>query len=617
MLFAGLLMVGPKSGAADGPPGLEAGPTVLVRQVRIVGLSGKGMTPEQVRNWATVRLVPPDADGEPWRPAAEDEPARELTLVDIGEYTEEGGMLLTYPAVGAIVESVLVAHQEVGLAAVRATVTRDQLDALTAEDSEGVLEVSVTEGIVSRIRTVASGPDEQERINQPEHQRLLADSPLKYGWPVRISAVERHMEFLSRHPRRQVDLTLEPGREPGDVEADYVITEEKPWTVYGEFSNTGTPQTSRWRQRIGWVHYNLTGADDIFWADYLTAGFDQVHALNLSYERPLRSHPRIRWKAFGGWSRYTASDVGVFDTEFRGESMFFGGEINWNFLQRGRLFVDAVGGLQFRQDKLRDDLFEESHQTEFLLPYAGIRASRNTSLGSFSGSLLTEFNMPGLAGTSRSELDGLGRMDTDRSWFTFRADVGGSVFLEPLLDDQWGHGDEDPTLAHQLKGSIRGQYTPFGRRLTPTFTKAIGGATTVRGYPESFASGDSGIVATVEYRVLLARLLSPEEPASTGNVEPATEPGGFRFRPERPLGPTDWNIAVGPFMDVGRVWQNDQLPYEHSPTLISAGVGAELLLWRNISARLDWGVTLKSAETGSERVGAGNNRLHLNIRAFY
>jgi hypothetical protein len=116
--------------------------------------------------------------------------------------------------------------------------------------------------------------------------------------------------------------------------------------VYAQGSNTGTKQTSRWRERFGFVDNQLTGNDDILQMDYSTAGFETSHAFTGSYEGEVLDLERLRWRVSGSYSQYLASDIGFADSSFTGNTATVGGELIWNFYQRGDLFVDAVVGLR-------------------------------------------------------------------------------------------------------------------------------------------------------------------------------------------------------------------------------------------------------------------------------
>ena len=83
--------------------------------------------------------------------------------------------------------------------------------------------------------------------------------------------------------------------QPGEVNLDNLVSEVRPWYAYAQVSNTGTKQTDPWRERFGFVHNQLTGNDDVLSIDYLTAGFEQSHAIVGSYELPVFNIDRLRY----------------------------------------------------------------------------------------------------------------------------------------------------------------------------------------------------------------------------------------------------------------------------------------------------------------------------------
>ncbi len=605
-----LLSVALLLAASAGPVRAQELPDAYrVRAVAFVGVSGEAVTKEDLLS-AQVALKPPTEPGEPWTAPVAGEPVERIALFEIGG--PEGERLLAGSAIQALAAAVVQTYNDAGYAAVRVTVPRSALVLLAADDSDGFLRIHVTEGIVGALRTTVVRPDGRDAEPRRSHARIAERSPLAEGERVQIHEAEDYLAWVTRHPRRHAALMLAPGERPGEVDLEYRITEEKPLAGYVSLSNTGTRQTSRWRQRFGAAHYDLTGADDLLSVDYMTAGFDKVHSLNLSYERPIESLERTRWRLYLSGNRYRASDIGVFDMTFKGAGAAVGAELTRNILQRGRFFVAAVGGAQYRRYRVEDDLFDVTTRNQFLMPYAGLRASSRTPTGSaFNASLMGEFNLRSLAGTSRSRMDGLGRMDADPTWAALRGDVRKSFYLEPLLDGNWGDPEHHSTLAHELMGSLRGQYVPGSKRLAPNFTHTAGGFYSVRGYPEAIVAGDHALIGTAEYRFHLPRALSPDPEAGTLFGRP------FRARPQHSLGQTDWDLILRAFFDAGRVLHNERQSYESHTSLAGTGLGAELVLWRNLSLRADWGVALKSVRTGTQSVSSGDSRGHLSLTLFF
>ncbi|NQT88546.1 hypothetical protein HQ560_17405, partial [bacterium] len=147
------------------------------------------------------------------------------------------------------------------------------------------LRLVVWTGVVTSVRTVAGGDRDippEERVGNPRHKRILAGSPVRpyaEGDATRLDllrkqALERYVYRLSRHPGRRVDLSLASDVRPGGVALDYLVNENRPWYAYVQASNTGTKFTSDWRERVGFVHNQLTNNDDIFTLDYITASFE-------------------------------------------------------------------------------------------------------------------------------------------------------------------------------------------------------------------------------------------------------------------------------------------------------------------------------------------------------
>ncbi|MCH8344311.1 MAG: ShlB/FhaC/HecB family hemolysin secretion/activation protein [Planctomycetes bacterium] len=483
------------------------------------------------------------------------------------------------------------------------------------EDGHTALRVMITTGIVTELRTLASGKRiaAQERINNPLHDRIRERSPIQPsaegdeapGDLLRKDALDRYLFHLSRHPGRRVDASISAGLDPGGVALDYLITENRPLVLYAQVSNTGTRSTERWIERFGLFHTQLTNNDDILELSYTTAGFSDTNAVVGSYEAPLFDNDRLRWRAYGLWSEFTATDVGFFDDDFTGEAWELGGELIANIYQKRELFVDLVAGARFLNVRVDNKAAGIKGEEDFFLPHVGARIDRTSEWFSTQGSLLLEWNIGEVTDIDLAQLNALGRVLPDEDWAVLRWGLTHSVYLEPLFDrEAW----EDPTtpksstLAHELALSFKGQYA-FERRLIPHAEQVVGGLYTVRGYPESVVAGDTAIIGSIEYRYHFPRAfeIQPEPRELFG------EP--FRAAPQYVYGRPDWDLILKGFFDVGRTIVSDRFAFESDETLMGAGVGVELLFKRNVSLRLDWGFVLEELE--AQGINSGSNRLHV------
>src|SRR6185295_11242345 len=185
---------------------------------------------------------------------------------------------------------------------------------------------------------------------------------------------------------------------------DFLISEEKPWTVYGQVSNTGTEATSKWRERFGLIHGDLTGNDDVLKLDYTTANFDASHAVSASYEFPI-VRDTLKVRVFGDWNRFVASDVGFAGREFTGESWDGGAELDYLFYQHREWFFDAIGGIRYQSVKATDRIQGTltNATANFLYPYVGFTLDRDTEEASTHASAYLEYQTGGV-GTDASKV---------------------------------------------------------------------------------------------------------------------------------------------------------------------------------------------------------------------
>jgi hemolysin activation/secretion protein len=485
------------------------------------------------------------------------------------------------------------------------------------DPDQTVLRLTITTGLVSEVRTLASGAriKPEERLNHRVHQRIRDRSPLQPHDVIdeerldllRKDQLDRYVYHLSRHPGRRVDAAVSAGLEPGTVTLDYYVTENRPLVLYAQSREYWHRQTRRWRQRFGIIHNQLTNNDDILNLDYTTTEFDTTHHFNGSYEAPLGPLDRIRWRVFGHWGEFTASDVGFFDAQFTGESYGVGGEIRPNIYQKDELFIDFVAGVRYENIEVETRIFNipiVQGEQDFLFPYVGLRLDRESTWFTTRGQLNFEFQRGSVTSVDEFELNRLGRTAPDRDWEVMRWGLFHSFFLEPVFNYEAWRDPQTPetsTLAHELALAFRGQYA-FDNRLIPQAQQTAGGLYTVRGYRESLVAGDTVLIGSAEYRFHIPRVfgLEPEPRELLGQP--------FRFAPQQVYGRPDWDLIFRGFVDVGRTINSKRLAFESDETLVGAGIGVELLLRRNINVRLDWGFALRDARDGAAK--SGDSRLH-------
>ncbi|MBS0191921.1 MAG: hypothetical protein U0573_04730 [Phycisphaerales bacterium] len=497
-------------------------------------------------------------------------------------------------------------------------VTADDLRAETDQERTD-LRLMIWTGVVNEVRSVASGDrvgDDGERINNPIHKSLRENSPLQKGDLLRKDKLDNYAIRQNRHPARRVDVALGPTKDSGEVVLDYLVSESRPWSLYAQVSNTGTEQTNEWRERVGYVNSQISGHDDTLRLDFITSAFDQVNALNASYDRPLGDSGFVL-RPYAGANEYTAADVGLAGENFTGNDVTIGGEVAQLLLQQREWFLEASVGGRFDVITVNNEAVDQPGNAAIFSPYGGLTLSRDSDVtttrayGGFEG--MTPF----VTGVTAPQMANLGRLNPSSAWLLFKWDVQHSFYLEPLIN---GHADgvippgtkpsPNMTLANEIFLSTRGQYA-FDRRVIPNIEQVAGGVYSVRGYPESASAGDSVFLATAEYRFHFPRILAPRDPNTTKFRDKP-----FRFAPQQPYGRADWDLIFRAFVDVGRTVNSQKEPYESNATMLGTGVGLELQFQQNLSIRVDWGVALRGIQ-GQEPVNSGYSRVNFILTVLY
>lgn len=555
-----------------------------------------------------------------------------VEAVRLGDLAGDGARVVYGSALAAINQGVRDAlEKEWGLIGHLVTPDASEIayqssreDLRAAGDTE--LSVLIWRAAVGEVRTVAAGdriaeqPDDadaepggiESNVNHPAHERLLDRVRIGEGDLLTRPAIDEQIARLNRHPGRTVEAAVAPGNQPGDVVVDLLISEPKQWSAYAQASNTGTESTDEWQYRVGYANYQLTGRDDILRLDYITAGFDESHALLGSYSFDLGG--KTRATISGRWNEYVASDVGLGFENFTGEGWSVGAEIAHTIHQNGDRFLDLFAGVRYESINVENRVFLIEGSEDFVLPEIGVRWERNTPLLRTFFETSVEGNIATLAGTDEIEVQRLGRFGVNEDWVVLKTAWSHSRFLEPWFDPAGFRGDrgvENMRLAHELAVSVRGQYA-FGSRLVPNFQMVAGGFSSVRGYPESVVVGDDVVIGSAEYRYHLGRAggISPEPVSLFGRP--------FRAQRTRPYGSADWDVILKGFIDAARVSPNNAPFFETQETLVGVGVGIEARLKRNLTMRLDYGMALTPIGEGAGRtVDVGDTRLNFSATILF
>lgn len=492
-------------------------------------------------------------------------------------------------------------------------------------------------GVVSEVRTVAKGPsyDPPNPVNTPRYERIAKNSPIKAGQLLEKPALQDYLSRVNRYPGRRADSAVSASGEPGSVYLDYLVREDKPWFVYAQTSNTGTPESGEWRSRVGGTLRQLAGIDDILNAEYSISGIGKTQAVNMAYEFAPIFPDVLKVSLFGSYADFTADQVGFNKDKFTGSSSSAGLSLTYTPVVIHGYFVDTLLGAAWRNVQVNNFANGTKGDADFFVPYIGTSVSKETEWSNFATTFRVEGNMPSVAGTDEKNLGNLGRLNTDQDFVIGHWEARHSFYLEPVINRlAWLEAKDwkKARQVHEVALSTRGQYVFGNKRLVPQFQDIVGGFSSVRGYPQSLAVGDNTVMGSVEYRFHFPRILKPSsevdfsspvfpsqaagDSAPTGDVKPR-----FASRPPAILAKPDWDLILRTFLDAGRTQNNRrELTTELDRTLVGAGVGAELQVSRYLNLRCDWGFALQDAQEliqESRRVKAGDSSVYFQASVVW
>jgi hemolysin activation/secretion protein len=462
---------------------------------------------------------------------------------------------------------------------------------------------------VAEVRSLARGKrfKPQFSVNNRKHRGIVSHSPLQPaanpgepGSLFRQAKLNDYLHGLSLHPGRLVEASIASAGEPGKVVLDYLVNESKSWQVFSQVTNFGTEATGVWRGRVGFQHNQLTNHDDIFNVDAISTPDFKTYGSFLSYRIPIFRPARLLARVYGSYGDFLASDVAIQNLRFAGRNWLAGTEFTNRLVLPWDWELVSALGANFAHYGIQSRIIETPLVTgasDFLIPFFSATLTRQTNWWSLSGNLRYDQTVGDFANLNTSNgIQSLGRASADAEWSSVRWNVSGSIYLEPLF----AGGDlEARHLAHEVSFRSRGRVLMTGERLIPHEQEPVGGAFSVRGYPESVLSADEFYSGSVEYALHFPRLLAPGEPGKLWRWP-------FKWRPDKIRQEPDWDLIGRVFFDYA-YRQVTPLPPEpgqpvqpdaelglvdRSLAIAGTGAGFELKMKQNFSLRFEVGMSL-------------------------
>lgn len=445
------------------------------------------------------------------------------------------------------------------------------------EITDNTVEFNVAEGRVGDIKVEEPKYSKAETIKK----RFLVEE----GQIVNSKKLETSLHSINKQPDRTVRAVLSPGATPETSDVLLKIEKEKsPQHFYTEFNNRGTKNTSQNRWGLGYVNNNLSGNDDILSIRGISNSDTDVYSGSVAYDFPVsRYNTRL-----GVYGAYSKADVG-------GQFAILSPEGHAN-----------VWGLYVSHPWLDKEFFDEATNTNLAL-------TSNLTAGFDS---ISVYNKILGAETSHDELRvfkaGVNFEETDasgRGGFTAEMHAGIPEFLGSMdkYDDSASRIDSGGEFQKYIGSLSRITRLPASSLLINSFRyqvsefslvnseqMLIGGADTVRGFPENEYLADYGWINNIELRtpmVFLPAILKVPYDKKHTSLSEAVQLVGF--------------------LDLGKGYLNRPRAGETKDKyLVGAGLGFRFNFYDHLRGRIDLGFPV-----GNEQPTDGSSStLHFGLQ---
>lgn len=393
----------------------------------------------------------------------------------------------------------------------------------------------------------------------------------------RYQDLEKSLYFLNRKTDLAAKAYLAAGKEAGTTDIVLKATETPPFHMGYEYNNRGTKLTHRSRHIIHLDNTNLTGNADTFSAVYMLAEEGAIGGGSFSYALPF-DRTGTTLSLDGGYIE-SMTVKHLKPLEIKGASLSFTPGVRQSLVREPGAEVDWHAAFEIKDSKTLVDDFKTSFDRMRVL-VTGPSLSFTDRGGRFLLSGDAHFGLAGFLGSSdKHDLD-LSRENSDADFFYLSADIARVQRLP------W-------ELFLILRGS--GQWTDDNLPTTEQFR--VGGANSVRGYPESDSLGDTGLQFAAE-------LQSPVPGLPADWKVPFND--GYTWRNSLRL--------VG-FVDGGKVFLRDspRSDAETNRALLGAGGGIRFDVGKGLSLQADLGWPLGDDSTDDRH----QPQWHITVRSGF
>lgn len=400
------------------------------------------------------------------------------------------------------------------------------------------VEIRVIEGVIGTIEVEGAkyfdSEDIRKKFNVREGDTVLYNDLLK------------DIRRLNTNPDLTVKAVLMPGERKDTTDIVLKVKDENPQHIFFDYNNRGTKYTGKQRFGIGYANNDLLGFGDMLTVRFQKSN-EKLNGGSVDYNAPVNN----AGTRAGVYASYVETELaGEFEVlNAKGKSLAGGVYLVHPLLELENLRANFGTGLDIKQNN-NYLLGTETSNDDLSVAKLNLSLSSDDSFGATFLNNEVDFGIPDFAGS-------LGRDDIKAS----RLGAGGD-FTKYILG--FGRRINLPFNSY-FSVSGKGQYT--SDKLVAGEQFYIGGADTVRGYPELEYMGDCGYFVNTEIRTPIFLL-----------------PAKMELRDK---------IQMVYFFDYGHgnLWEA-VVGERKSQSLMSAGWGIRFQPWKNVYFKLDWGFPL-------------------------
>ncbi|MDO8675228.1 MAG: ShlB/FhaC/HecB family hemolysin secretion/activation protein [Candidatus Omnitrophota bacterium] len=385
-----------------------------------------------------------------------------------------------------------------------------------------------------------------------------------------FKTMQRDLLRLSKNSILAVRAVIGAGRQPQTSDVTLKIEEKRPDHLGIGFDNQGTRLTGKYRESVWWGNANITGRLDSLYVYTIFSSLSSGKMI--SYETPVGTYGTKFGMSIVDFDMKLGKDFKSLD--ITGHSQIYDPHFSWELALREDFQASAQSGIEIKSIK-KKTLGTTTSDDQLRLPYFGFNF---TKIDPWQGK--TEFSPRFTFGTSNF----LGASSENHPSAS-RAKTGGGFFK---YDQGLNRTQRMPVGVL----SIRSHGQAASHTLTSSEQLQLGGADSIRGYPEGDYLADEGGFVNLDW--YFPAYFIPEDWKMLKS--------GKTLRSQ---------IEPVIFFDAGGGWLKKTLPGEkREKTLIGVGGGVRLRLTDHTYLRMDWAQAVGNKPTA----GSGNSTLSLTLQ---